>query len=73
MVGPRAGEDEDDAGAGNVAAIKEGDLVGKMRVIHFGEGCGAEVKGAFDCGDEFVFAIGFGEFGTFGRGDAGNF
>ena len=73
VIGPRAGEHQHHAGAGNIAAVKERNLIGEVGVIHFGEGGGAKVEGAFHRGDEFVFGIGFGELGSFGRGDAGNF
>src|SRR5262249_28018413 len=44
-----------------------------MRVIDFGERGGAELEGVFYGGDEFILGIGFGEFGTFGGGGAGDF
>ena len=73
MVSPRAGEDEHDGGAGEGAAVEERDGVGEMGVVNFGERGGAEFERLFDGHDEFVFRIGFGELGAFGRGDARNF
>src|SRR6266851_7795132 len=73
VIGPGAGEDQDDGGAGEGSAVEEGDGVGEMRIVEFSERSGAEIERLLDGGDQFVFGVGFGELGGFGGGDAGNF
>jgi len=72
VVGPGAGEDEHDGGAGEGAAVEERNGIREMGIVEFGEGGRAEVEGLFDGSDKFVFRIGLGELGAFGSGDAGD-
>jgi hypothetical protein len=44
VIGPGAGEDEHDAGAGKVAAAKKRDLVGEMGIVEFSESGGAKIE-----------------------------
>jgi len=57
----------------NIAPARENERLGKsamdsesLESFEFAERRGAEVERGFDVGDEFVFGVGFGEFGSFG-------